>query len=245
MSPKIHFLSFAAGSAGYHNTLRRICYEASTFELFDKITGKTEAFLKADPVFWAQHSQHIETNHRGYGYWVWKPYIVKSYMESEMADGDILVYADAGCTMNIHGRPRLLDYIEMVRTHESGILSFQMNGLLEQQWTKMDLIRFLGAEPLMATGQVMACIWLIRKCPQTIALIERWYDTCCQYHLINDSPSITLNHPTFVEHRHDQSVWSILVKQAGSAFIHDETFFAPDWNQGIRFPILETRIRNC
>jgi hypothetical protein len=147
--------------------------------------------------------------------------------------------------MNIHGRARMLDYIEMVRTHESGILSFQMNQHLEQEWTKMDLIRTLGAEPLMATGQVMACIWLIRKCPRTIALIDRWYAVCCQYRLIDDSPSVAPNHPTFVEHRHDQSVWSILVKQAGSAFIHDETFFAPDWNRGIRFPILETRIRNC
>ncbi len=61
--------------------------------------------------------------------------------------------------MNIHGRARMLDYIEMVRTHKSGILSFQMNQHLEQEWTKMDLIRTLGAEPLMATGQVMSGIW--------------------------------------------------------------------------------------
>lgn len=45
---KTHFLSFAAGSVGYHNTLRRICYQAATFELFDKIVGKTETFLQAD-----------------------------------------------------------------------------------------------------------------------------------------------------------------------------------------------------
>ena len=45
---KTHFLSFAAGSVGYHNTLRRICYQAAKFELFDKIVGKTEAFLQAD-----------------------------------------------------------------------------------------------------------------------------------------------------------------------------------------------------
>ena len=242
---KTHFLSFAAGSVGYHNTLRRICYQAATFELFDKIVGKTEAFLQADTPFWAQHSRHIQSNRRGYGYWVWKPYVVKSYMESDMAEGDVLVFADAGCTLNIHGRPRMLEYLDKVRNHESGILSFQMNHLLEREWTKMDLIRVLGAEPLMATGQVMSGIWLIRKCEKTMELMNRWYALCCQYSLIDDSPSVAPNHPTFVEHRHDQSVWSILVKQAGSAFIHDETFFAPDWERGIRFPILETRIRNC
>lgn len=241
----IHFLSFAAGTPGYHNTLRRICYQASTFELFDKITGETESFLQSDADFWTKHRQHIESNKRGYGYWIWKPYVVKHYMETDMSDGDILVYADAGCTLNVHGRQRMLDYINIVKNHPSGILSFQMNHHLEQEWTKMDLIRYLAAESLMSTGQVMSCIWLIRKCSQTIALIEHWYEICCQYHLIDDSPSFAPNHPSFVEHRHDQSVWSILVKQAGSAFIHNETFFAPDWERGIMYPILETRIRNC
>ena len=32
---------------------------------------------------------------RGYGYWIWKPYIV-SKMMSRLNDGDILVYTDAG-----------------------------------------------------------------------------------------------------------------------------------------------------
>lgn len=244
MSSKTHFLSFGGGSTGYHNTLSRICQQAKTFDLFDKVVGKTEADLKADTPFWTKHGRHIESNHRGYGYWVWKPYIVKKYMESEMADGDILVFADAGCTMNVYGHKRMTEYLEMVREHESGILSFQMNHHLEQTWTKMDLIRFLAAESLMTTGQVMSGIWLIRKCPRTINLIDSWYKVCCNYHLIDDSPSITQNHESFMDHRHDQSVWSILVKQAGSAFIHDETFFAPNWNNGILFPILETRIRN-
>jgi hypothetical protein len=48
--------------------------------------------------------------------------------------------------------------------------------------------------------------------------------------------------PSFVDHRHDQSVWSCLLKSRGAHLIPDETYHAPMWsNEGASFPFWATR----
>ena len=60
-------------------------------------------YLKKDSEFWVKHGNFIENNKRGYGYWLWKSYIVKKQLEL-MKEGDILLYADSGCVMNMNGK---------------------------------------------------------------------------------------------------------------------------------------------
>ena len=36
---------------------------------------------------------------RGGGYWIWRPYILRSAI-NDINDGEYLVYLDAGCTIN-------------------------------------------------------------------------------------------------------------------------------------------------
>ena len=43
-------------------------------------------------------------------------------------------------------------------------------------------------------------------------LVESWYEIGCDYHMIDDSPSVASNLPCFKEHRHDQSIFSLLTK---------------------------------
>jgi hypothetical protein len=46
----------------------------------------------------------------------------------------------------------------------------------------------------------------------------------------------------FVEHRNDQSIFSLMRKQAGSLILPDETWFK-DWDDGADFPIHARRFR--
>ena len=231
------FLTFGGPSQNYHSAVNRITNEAKRFELFDNIVGLTEDYLKNDTVFWKKHQTFMENNSRGYGYWLWKSYITKKQLE-QMNENDILLYADAGCTLNIHGKKRLKEYIQMAKDHN--IVSFQMNHHLEQVWTKMDTILELKATGLMETGQLIGGIFLIKKCKITIDLVNRWYNTCCKYHLLNDN-CVLPNHSSFRDNRHDQSIWSILRKQNCKFFLTDETYTVP-WNTD--FPIWATRMRN-
>jgi len=54
---------------------------------------------------------------------------------------------------------------------------------------------------------------LFLLCDETRNLVNEWYDVACDYHYIDDTPSISRNLTNFIEHRHDQSVFSLLTKK--------------------------------
>ena len=160
-----------------------------------------------------------------------------------MEDGDLLVYADAGCTLNDNGKQRLAEYFEIVNSSPFGMLTFRLTHL-EQVYTKRDLIQYLGAEEKHQTsGQILGTISFMRKCKHSVNVVQQWYNTCCHYHLIDDSPSISPNHASFVEHRHDQSVFSLVCKIYGTEVLPDETYYTNWLVDGEKMPIWATRKR--
>ena len=220
------FITFGGPSQNYHSAVKRVCNEASGFEVFDEIIGYTEKDLIADASFWGKHQQFIESNAgRGYGCWLWKPYVTKKTLE-KMNENDLLVYADAGCFMNKDGKGRLLEYFDMLNTNtEVGNISFQMVHL-EELFTKMDIIDWYGSNDdpsIIKTGQLVGGIFVVRKCRHTTELVDKWYDGCCQYHLIDDSCGRLPNIPTFQATRNDQSIFSVLRKKYGTIYLTDET----------------------
>ena len=78
---------------------------------------------------------------RGFGYWRWKSYITKTKL-AEIAMGDVLVYLDAGCSINKQGKKRYFEYLEMLLDSGFSNLSFQTN-FLEKKYTKEDLFDIL------------------------------------------------------------------------------------------------------
>jgi hypothetical protein len=235
------FLTF--GNERYYNSLDRIKNEALSFNIFDKILIYNNLNLKNDfPDFWGKHENFIINNTRGYGYWIWKSFLVLKTLE-KMNDNDILVYADAGCTLNNNGINRLNDYFEIIKNSDYGILSFNI-GHLEKKYTKMDIFNELemNTDEYLNSGQLMATIFILKKCNHTLKLINEWYNFSCIYHLIDDSESNVKNSEIFIENRHDQSIFSLILKKYGSVIIPDETYY-PDYNDNIikKIPILATR----
>ena len=79
----------------------------------------------------------------------------------------------------------------------------------------MDLILKLDAndDEYINTMQRQAAVILFLVCDETRNLVNEWYELSCDYHLIDDSPSIAPNSDIFIEHRHDQSIFSLLTKK--------------------------------
>ena len=61
--------------------------------------------------------------------------------------------------------------------------------------------------------QTFANTIILYVCEETRNLINEWYNICCDYHYIDDTPSIIPNHSLYKEHRHDQSILSLLIKK--------------------------------
>ena len=195
------------------------------------------------PIFWNTHKEFILSNPRGYGYWLWKSFIILKTLES-IEENDILVYTDAGCTLNINGLNRMNEYFDIVKQSKYGILSFELP-FFEKQYTKMDLFKNmnLNNNEFLNSKQLLASIIFFRKCEKTIKLVEEWYEICCNYHLIDDSHSFLPNDSSFIEHRHDQSVFSLLAKKYGTEILPDETYFNTFDTEGINYPIWATRLK--
>ena len=231
----LYFATF--GNGIFSNSRERISREALTFNIFKKIFQYSDV----DEEYKNIHKNFFEKNKKGYGYWISKSKIILQTLKN-IEENDILLYCDSGCVLNIEGKPRLLQYFEIVKNHPTGIVCFQLKDLLktgeimhpEKRWNKRDTIEsILGNNPsdtILNTSQCEAGMIFIKKCDLSMKIIEEWYEFCQNYHLIDDSPSIKTNDLIFQEHRHDQSVFSLLAKKYDVCKILDETYWYPNWN---------------
>jgi len=187
---------------------KRLIRQASTLNLFTESILYTPEYLKTTE-FWEMHKDFV--NNRGYGYWLWKPFIIKKTMES-MKDGEILLYLDCGCELDISIKNDLLNSINIVKNDK--IMGTPTRAENDREWNKMDLIEKLDMNnTTLDTRQRQAGSILFLVCDETRALVNEWYDIGCDYHNIDDTPSTLANFPQFVEHRHDQSIFSLLTKK--------------------------------
>ena len=76
-----YFITFAAGSDDYIKAGERLIKQANDTELFDNTFLYTDKSLQEDSIFWTKHKDFIMNNKRGFGYWIWKPYIIKKTLE--------------------------------------------------------------------------------------------------------------------------------------------------------------------
>lgn len=210
---KIFFLTFGGPTQNYHEAVERLCKQAKKFEIFDEIIGLTEKDLQNDNEFWSKHKDFINSNSRGYGYWIWKPFIIKKTLE-KMNDNDILLFLDCGCELNYLAKNKFLEYLELVKTKK--IMGTKPSSS-DYDYTKMDLIKFMNMEKNieeLKKKQMQSGVVLMLKCDDIVNLYNENYDICSNnYNLIDDSSSIEKNFDEFKENRHDQSVLSLLVKK--------------------------------
>ena len=182
---------------------------------FDKTILYTDKDLQNDKHFWAQHSSFISRNRRGYGYWLWKSYLIQKTMAT-MEDEDILMYLDSGCEIGGDKQSLIPDFFEYVKQDKIiGTTTSSIN--LERDWNKMDTIMHFDMQdsPLLHTHQHQGGVLLLYVCNEVKNIIDLWYTTACNYHLIDDSPSKNPNLKCFKEHRHDQSIFSLITKKYG------------------------------
>lgn len=206
-------ITFGAGGKNYREAVQRLVRQAYSTHLFDIVVGYTEHHLQSLSEFWEKHSAFIQNHPRGFGYWLWKPYLIHTTME-QMADGDVLLYLDCGCEIDVRKTDQLREYLTEYVNEAPVIGSITFP---ERAWTKQDLIDHIGVKDVadLESPQCQAGALLFRVCEDTRRLVKEWYTIGCNYECIDDSPSNAPNCPEFQEHRHDQSIFSLLVKKYG------------------------------
>jgi hypothetical protein len=238
---KTHLITFGGPTRDYHERVKILCTEAKNSGFFDYVKGYTESDF--DEQFLINHKQFLVDNRRGFGYWLWKSYIIYNHMKSHSSYGDIIIYVDAGCTINKDGIIRYKEYIDLLTNSNKSILAFQMKTLQENMYTKsllFDAMQTCTDDQI--SDQYHATIILFKNNNKSINIVNEWYYLSSQYSLINDTNSNN------IQHRHDQSIFSLLVKKNNIDCItlNDETYF-PGFSCSLSklYPFWATRIRSA
>lgn len=170
-------------------------------------------------------NEYLKKNDRhGYGYWKWKPEIILDFL-LKIPNNSILHYCDIGSHFYPKKVSRLSYYEKICRKKDMVVFSYsepkkKIKGLIypsytESHFTKANLIKFFKLKKNskhLSSTQISATSFFIKKNLKNIKFIKTWIKVCRKNNLIDHTPSNILNHPKFIVHRNDQSIFSLLCK---------------------------------
>jgi hypothetical protein len=162
-----------------------------------------------DPNFKQQNS-YILSQPRGAGYWIWKPYLILRHLH-EMKEGDWLMYTDSG--MHFCDNPWNWILPEESEMGDKGIMTFGTYST-NATWTKRDtfVLMNMDNESVKNMPQRLASSFVCKKTPFSISFVGEWLRYAQDPRIVTDLPNTQSlpNYPEFRDHRHDQSILSLL-----------------------------------
>ena len=205
-------LAFVNFSSTAHHLALQVKHNAwaRAFLRPDSIVSYDVADLDLD--FRTAHKTILEAP-RGGGFWLWKPYLILATLLA--TDAEYVVYCD------VHATTTESANVWKARVATQPVAGYEWPAP-EAAYTKRKCIASFGAQllpnapELLQTNQVVATIIAIRNTQEARDFVSAWLQHCLIDGVIDDSkrPGET-EAREFVDHRHDQSVYSILYKLAG------------------------------
>lgn len=220
MTPRFHVATFGTGAFGTRDYRHAIRYQrrqalrfgAASHQQFDERSDEARRALAENP--------HVAPRDRGYGYWIWKPYVIAGALR-RIAPGELLLYIDAGVAP-------IADLTAWMAALADAPMAFFHPQLLPMRhWTKRDC--FVGMDmddaarwnaPTLSGG-----LQVYRHCPEAFAFLDELRGLMRDPRLLTDQPN-TLGRPDldgFVEHRHDQSILTLLAMRHGQRIALEPT----------------------
>ena len=210
--------------------------EAESCGWFDEIIAHTPESVSE---FLSQHQDFVRENKRGYGYWIWKPYIILDTLR-QVNEGDIVTYIDSGGSILSHKKDKFDEYLSLLNSSERPIIAFGLySQYLEKQFQKMTTLKRFGLdqdENFLNSGQIESGVIICKKNDFTVKFFEEWLALMLEnnYSMIHDHDEMD-QLDSFIENRHDQSVFSILCKshQVNIVSINDCYGYGPFFSSRI------------
>lgn len=177
--------------------------------LFDKIISYSPKDI--EPSF-LKRNKKILSQKRGNGYWLWKPYFIKKTLEL-LNDGDFLFYCDSGAYFI---KP-ITPLIDISLDTGQDIIVFELKPRQEKIWTKRDAFKLMDCDSAKYTNskQRLGGFSLWKKSAYTMNFVDEYLGYAQDERIITDALNQCghPNYPEFEEHRHDQSILSLLSKK--------------------------------
>lgn len=188
----------------------------------DKVIGYTPEDMDAE---FKEKNKEILSAKKGNGYYLWKPYFLnKAYQE--LKEGDYLIYTDAG-SVYVNKIQYLIDCMEKEQV-DLMVFSLELE-MLERKYNKRDALILMGCDSTEYTDtpQSIGGYVVMKKSPFVEKFLREDLEYAQDPRIITEQEN-TLGQPDyddFVVHRHDQAVWSLMVKKHGLKRFRDPSQF--------------------
>lgn len=209
LSKKIWLISYASGD--------QVHYANQKFLSLSALDKCVDFILMYNPKHldhkFKEENKETLSQKRGRGYWLWKPYIIAKTLNL-MEENDILIYSDSSLIFN----SSLNDLISKI-LDEKYIFAFK-NRTINSEYTKKELLEYMNMdnEETKKSNQLNADFLILRNSPVTRKFVSKWLEIGSISNLINDELLLTNQYQDFIDHRHDQSILSLLWLQNKEIF---------------------------
>ncbi len=176
----------------------------------DKVIGYTPKDMDEE---FKEKNKEILSAKKGNGYYLWKPYFLnKAYQE--LKEGDYLIYTDAG-SVYVNKIQYLIDCMEKEQV-DLMVFSLELE-MLERKYNKRDALILMGCDSTEYTDtpQSIGGYVVMKKSPFVEKFLREDLEYAQDPRIITEKEN-TLGQPDyddFVVHRHDQAVWSLMIKK--------------------------------
>lgn len=208
------FVTAALGSQNFIEAAKRLEQQALATNLFSRTVIVTESDLhEICPHLFEWYSKEELQNTPGFGYYVWKSAIAVAATSGYWGNYSSVTFLDAGCEIVPGRRNRDIFASLIEQSRIDGAIVFN-TGCPEWQYTKPYVFsHFRGISVSDSSDQIMSGIWILSG-ERGARISESWNSHVCL------SPEVTnesFQHAPleFVAPRHDQSVFSLVVKSFG------------------------------
>ncbi|WP_281310635.1 hypothetical protein [Flavobacterium flavigenum] len=245
----IYFVTY--GNKKFKYSVKRIVKESRKIRIFDEVLH----FSEKDLPLYIKNST-LFSSAKGGGYWLWKPFIIQKVLERAQKN-DVVIYSDAG--NKLFKSNKWKEYIRILENYDS--IFFQYKDNMDYLWSKNNInlndspklkywIKksaadhfqnlFSSNDQWLEKNKLVAGFFLLKKTETTLKLIDEWLKTMLFFpSIVTDLFEIEkkMQIEGFSEHRHDQSILSVLVRYYelnNDALVTDEEFESKQDNQALR-----------
>lgn len=149
---------------------------------------------------------------RGAGFWMWKPQVILQAMKTTSCE--YILYCDVS-SCPVMTKEKMLDIARSFDHNIMGSRNTNPNSQ-ERMWTKPFTFQALGVSesgPHATSDQRVATMILVRNTTEAHDFIKDWIRYVQIPNVVNDFYASDFQRPKFFrDHRHDQSVFSLLSK---------------------------------
>jgi hypothetical protein len=160
-------------------------------------------------------NQAILDRHRGYGYWLWKPYIISEALAENPRD--TIIYCDVGKASPIMVTAPIAPLVDRCH-HHGGILPGTYIPDVQGHCTKRDCFYLMGCdEPKFWESRQVLATWSIWHGSRAVEFVAEWLAYCLDRWCLTDDPSECglPELPGYIGRRHDQSIVTNLCVRRG------------------------------